>query len=111
MAQNGTPEKGPPKGSGLDSPYTQIVGNPRDAAELFLGGQSPPTLDDPGFQPPSDPLRQGNPRARAKLVLRELPVITIQNSWSLLDARAALYGHTIGMFSQSADLIDSSRTE
>lgn len=107
MAQNGSNGSGPPSGSPLDSPFTQIARNSRDAAELFLGGQAPPDLDDPGFQPPSDPLKQGNTRGRAKLILRELPVITIQNSWSLGDARAALYGHTIGIFAQSADLIDS----
>jgi len=104
----GNGEGGPPKGSELDSAHTQIVQrNPRDAIEAGIGGQTPPVTDDPAFQPPRDPLAQGNPKARSKLILRELPVITIQNNWTAAQTAAALYGHTIGQFQASGDLIDS----
>lgn len=107
--ENGTNGEGPPKGSDLDSPYTQVVGkNPRDEIERALGGDPPPPPDDPAFPAPSDPLvPTGKTKKRILVRLRELPVITIQNNWTAGQVAAALYGHTIGQFTASGDLIDS----
>lgn len=92
----------PPNGSLLDSPWAQRV-----AVEDQLGGHSRPSQNDPAFQPYFDPLKGGDAAARAKLVYRELPLITIQNSWTVTGARSALWGHTTGIFDQSAQLWDA----
>lgn len=61
---------------------------------------------DPAFQPPTDPT-EGPIRQRAGLVYRDLPLVTIQNTWSVDQARGALYAHMAGMFDASAQLWDS----
>jgi phage gp29-like protein len=94
-----TPVPGPMP---LESPLAQRV-----AIEDQIGSSYKVRSDDPGFFPPTDPLQAGNVAARAKLVYRELPLITIQNSWTVAATRSALWGHTTGIFEFSAQLVDS----
>jgi hypothetical protein len=63
--------------------------------------------DDVGFQPPHDPLKLGDTKARVELVYRDLPLVQVQNTWSVEAARSALYSHMIGIFEQSGQLVDS----
>lgn len=63
-------------------------------------------LNDPAFQQPVDATR-GLTAATAKLIYRDIPLVTIQNTWSVEQARGALYAHMIGMFDASAQLCDS----
>lgn len=74
----------------------------------YMGG-APASVDmtDPAFQRPMDPLTIGDARSRTRLVYRDLPLVTIQNAWSVQAARAALYSHTIGIFELSGQLVDS----
>jgi hypothetical protein len=46
-------------------------------------------------------------RARAKLVYKDVPLVTIQNTWSIGEARGAIYAHLTGQFYASAMLCDS----
>lgn len=62
--------------------------------------------DASAFGAPRDPTDAGT-AARAKLVYRDLPLITIQNTWTVEQARGALYAHLIGQFNASAQLWES----
>jgi hypothetical protein len=46
-------------------------------------------------------------RARASLVYRDLPIVTIQNTWTIPQCRGALYAHIVGQFYASGMLCDS----
>lgn len=48
-----------------------------------------------------------NTRARARLVYRDLPLLTVQNTWTVEQCRGAMYSHLIGMFYVSGQLCDS----
>lgn len=48
-----------------------------------------------------------NTKARAKLIYADLPLVTIQNTWSIEEARGAMYAHLIGQFYTSGLLCDS----
>lgn len=85
----------PPKGSPLDSPYTTIL------------GPTFPNKDDPAFQPPVDPVKQPGVRSRARLIYREIPLVTIQNTWNPDETRGALWQHSQGIFESSAQLLES----
>jgi phage gp29-like protein len=97
VPENGT---GPPKGSVGDTPFAPSI--PME----YLGARTIAT-DDPGHQPPLDPLRYGDPYKRAGFVYRDLPLVTIQNSWAVVDVRTALAGHMSGVFELSGQLVDS----
>ena len=83
----------------------------RDAIERITGGY--PDVNyrgDPGHQPPMDPIT-GEPvdvvRGRVSTVIRDVPILTIQNAWSIDQVRGALYQNMWGYFFQSGQLIDS----
>jgi hypothetical protein len=89
-----------PNGSGKPS------GVPFDAlAYPYSNGLVPPT-DDPAFQRPVD-ATDALTKQRAGLVYRDLPLVTIQNTWSVDDARSAIYSHMLGQFYSSGMLCDS----
>lgn len=93
---------GAPLGSPLDSPYAQ-----ERAVQDQLGGPVRP-FPDVAFAPPSDPMTDpGRAKKKAGVLYREIPLITIQNSWSVGATRAALQSLTIGVFEQPGYLIDS----
>lgn len=62
-------------------------------------------MDDPAFQAPQDPLRGSLNRTR--VIYRDLPLVTIQHTWSVAQVRSALAGHVAGMFESSGQLVDS----
>ncbi len=63
---------------------------------------------DPAFQSPTDPLTETGIKSKAgSVVFRDLPIVTIQNAWSVAGARNALASHCTGIFEQSAQLWDS----
>lgn len=108
MATRPDPGYGPPPGSPADSIYaTQMTIDQEQKAIDQYTGTGPIQADDPGFQPPRDPLQVTGTKATSKLVYRDLPLVTIQNAWTVQGARSALYGHNIGIFENSAQLWDS----
>jgi phage gp29-like protein len=71
------------------------------------GGAVNVNRDDPAFAPPGNPLALANSRPRAQVVYRDIPLVTVQNSWTVEGARTALMSHMIGVFEGSAQLCDS----
>jgi phage gp29-like protein len=93
---------GPPPGPNEAGP----AGIPLTDMSRIFGGASKINTQDPAFQSPQEQL--GTPtRSYAKTVYRDLPLVTIQNTWSIEGARAALGSHIQGLFEQSAQLWDS----
>ena len=103
------PTPRPMKGSVADSVHAQSLSLEQEQADIEMWGTSPTAIDqtDPGFQPPRDPLKFPKTKSTAKLVFRDLPLIAIQNSWSVASVRQALFSHSTGIFEQSAQLWDS----
>lgn len=103
------PGYGPPRGSSSDSPHAG-PGVPLDElarrAQTRYGTVSV-RGDDPAFMPPHDPLLQGNVGERTSLVYRDIPLVTVQNTWTVQGARNALYSHMAGIFDISGQLCDS----
>jgi len=92
----------PPLGSAFDSALTI-----HKTVQDQLGGTVAP-FPDVAFAPVVDPLSDSKARARAQgLVWREIPLITIQNSWSVQAVRGALASLVLGVFEQPGFLIDS----
>lgn len=108
MAMRPDPGYGPPPGSSSDTPYAQPLSFEQEQKAIEQWGVGSTNVDqsDPGFQPPRDQL-QGNVRSTAKLIYRDLPLVTIQNGWSVQGARSALYSHNLGIFEMSGQLWDS----
>ena len=126
MAENGAPRgdgrsEGPAKGGVWDSPWAtrQPIPLPvrpqdqpiptdqiRERIERIVGAGDP-VRNDPGFQAPHDQLKDPGTRRRATLVYRDVPIVTIQNSWTVPDVRQALWTHMSGMFELSGQLMDS----
>jgi len=100
---------GAPPGSIGDSPYAQPFTVPQFIEEIDKQAGAPNKIvqNDPAFPPPFDPVTQANTKTGAKLIYRELPLVTIQNTWSVPGARAALYQHVSGIFEQSNQLWES----
>jgi hypothetical protein len=89
---------GPARGGGV--PFDEL-------ARRYTAGLDVPAVDDPAFAGKIVDATDENTRARAKLVYRDLPLVTIQNTWSIEQARGALYAHLIGQFYTSGMLCDS----
>ena len=99
--QSGRPAGfGPPKGT-----PEYPLGGMADQIYDQAGGPSSFRTDDPGFQPPGDPLKLQ--KVDPKTVFRDLPLVTIQNSWGVPDVRGALSSHMLGIFESSAQLWDA----
>lgn len=102
------PGSGPPRGSSADSPHAG-PGVPLDELARRANnryGNVAVRGDDPAFMPPSDPLTAGG-TAKTDLVYRDIPLVTVQNTWSVQGARQALYSHMAGIFDISGQLCDS----
>ena len=126
MAENGSPERGdgrsegPAKGGPWDNPYTTRTpipaprpqdqpipsGDIRRVIERTVGAGDP-VRNDPAFQLPHDALNDPGTRERATRVYRDVPIVTIQNAWTVPDVRRALWSHMSGMFELSGQLMDS----
>jgi Protein of unknown function (DUF935) len=79
----------------------------RPAIERVTGG-SPTRMfgQDPGFQPPFDLLDDGS-KFRVEKVYRDVPLVTVQTSWTVPQIRYALAQHMQGIFDSSAQLVDA----
>ena len=121
MAENGSAggdgrSEGSAKGSVWDSPWTRRAPIPpsqaiptdqiRERIERITGAGTI-VRNDPAFQVPHDPLNDPGTRARTDLVYRDVPIVTIQNAWTVPDVRQALWSHMSGMFEISGQLMDS----
>lgn len=102
MEAKADPGFGPPPGMTANGETGVLLD---DLAKVY-GGTAKIDTNDPAFQNPKDPL-DATSKQRAGLVFRDLPLISIQNTWSVDQARSALYAHMAGMFDQSAQLFDS----
>lgn len=88
------------------SPGKTVNGVPFDVlGSPYAAGLVAPT-DDPAFAAPVD-ATDGLTKRRAAIVYRDVPLVSIQNTWSVDQARSALYGHMIGQFFSSGMLCDS----
>ena len=104
MARGNDPGYGPPPGR--PNGVARGGGVPFDKlAEQYLSGLDVDTTD-PAFRKPID-ATDANTRARAKLVYRDIPNVTVQNTWSIEQARGAIYAHLVGQFYASGLLCDS----
>jgi hypothetical protein len=99
---------GPPKGSISDSPYAQQIrpGNLPGVINEHLGGAATIALNDPAFQPPTDPLK-GTSKEQTRLVYRDLPLIETLTEWTVPQMRAAVRAHMWGIFEGSGQLVDA----
>lgn len=81
--------------------------SPPPPYEQQLGPVNPPK-DDPAWAPPRDPLKNaGDVRKSARVFVREIPLITIQTSWTITNVRNALAALPSGQFSEPAQLVDT----
>jgi len=102
---------GYPPGSLPDTPYATPI--PADqlarAYRDVIGGTDPSRIpqDDPAFQAPRDPLKSSVVKQMPGLVYRDLPLICIQNSWTVAATRNALQSHMQGIFELSGQLVDA----
>lgn len=100
-----------PAGSLPASPYATPIPADQLAAQVrqASGGTSPDRIpaNDPAFQPPGDPLAGSIINKRPSVVYRDIPLVTIQNAWTVDATRAALLAHMQGQFELSAQLVDS----
>jgi len=88
------------------NPNGQPQGIPPASIYDPFGRVTPPT-NDPAYQPPRDPLRDPDAKARATVIHREIPLTTIQTGWQVGDVRQALEALTIGNFDLPAQLVDA----
>lgn len=68
-----------------------------------------PRTDDPAFQPPTDPLdvTKSILKNRATIIHREVPIVTTQTGWTILQVRQAIESLVIGLFDAPAQLMDA----
>jgi hypothetical protein len=84
------------------------------ATRVPVQPQTPPLLDQYGrdifgsaYKLPVDPLTEQDPREIARIVYRDIPIISsMTGMWSLPLIKAALVDHMRGIFSLSGDLAD-----
>ena len=65
--------------------------------------------NDPAFAPEGDPLKVPGTRAYATVVKRSIPLVVVQNSWTVQSAKNALASHSMGVFESSGQLAISIR--
>lgn len=99
---------GPPAGSYWDSPHAQPI-DPRTlptAIDNQLGGTITPDRSHPAFQPPVSPLMGKTPQD-ARVIYRDIPIISTLVSWSVDDVRSALRSNIWGVFDGAGQLADA----
>jgi hypothetical protein len=96
------PPPGRPNGAARSAsgeiPFDQL-------ARQYMAGLDVDTSD-PAFRRSLD-ATDANTRARAKLVYRDIPLVTVQNTWTIEQCRGAMYAHLAGLFYASGLLCDS----
>jgi len=92
----------------LDGHWSSDPATQHKAVQDQLAGPIVPSPDIAFNPDPADPLKNLEAaREQAGLLYREIPLITIQNSWSVGATRAALSSLVIGVFEQPGYLIDA----
>lgn len=103
-------------GSPLNSPYAQrgtgklptiaeTSATPSGILDAF--GVVIPSTVDPAWQPPRDPLTVGDPRVRAAVINREIPLVTTQTGWGVAEVRRAIENLVAGLFDWPSQLMDA----
>jgi hypothetical protein len=92
-------------GHPLTGPYATSIAPAANVLVDAYGMPITPTTNDPAWQPPTDPLK--NPKATARVIHREVPVVSTTTSWTVSDVRAALQALVIGLFDGPAQLVDA----
>lgn len=90
----------------LNSPLATVRKNPEQQILDAFGNVRVPT-DDPAWQPPSDPLVKNDPRVKASIINREIPITVVQTGWSIGEVRSAIEALVIGLFDAPAQLVDA----
>jgi phage gp29-like protein len=82
---------------------------PGEPPAIGAGGAPWGTIgtSDPAFKGLQVDATEGLTRAQAKLVYKDVPLVTIQNTWTIEQMRAALYAHIQGQFYASGMLCES----
>lgn len=72
-------------------------------------GRVVPSTTDPAWQPPRDPLAdgQGATQARARVINRAIPAVALVTSWTVTDVRLAIEDLVLGLFDKPAQLVDT----
>jgi phage gp29-like protein len=71
-------------------------------------GATQPPIDDPGFQPPGDPLVDiATTKQRALVINREIPNVIVQSGWTVSDVRTSLQDLASGVFDLPSQLHDA----
>lgn len=97
---NGSTPIGAPRPIPGATPY----GGPQPGL-LDQYGRNLPRTDDPAFQPPADPLRDLDATiARARVIHREIPNVSIETGWTVDQVRQALEDLVVGIFDKPAML-------
>lgn len=76
-------------------------------APAIVGVTTPVTSEDvtaKPYLPPTDPLDKDQKQARARVILRDIPITVIADHWTYERVRGALESHCAGMFFESAQL-------
>ena len=107
--QNGAGQNGAGPGGSNDWPYTgpNLVRPPLAPKPPDLIDQYGNRLFGTAYDLPQDPLSISDPRSSARVVVRDLPLISsITGQWSLPLIKCALVDHMRGIFNLPADLAD-----
>lgn len=81
--------------------------NPNLEIERVLTGGLEPNREDLAFKPPTDPLNGIDPRAQAKIVYRDVPIVTVNTGWTPPLIRGAFLDLVAGIFDPVSQLIDT----
>lgn len=96
---------GPPAGGIGDGHPNIPLDQLRPAIDRQSGATDSVNTNDVAFPAPGNPLKGA--KARTDIIYRDIPLVTIQTSWTPQQAVNALVSHMIGIFSESAQLADS----
>jgi hypothetical protein len=103
----GAQASAPPRMSAATDPF---AGHPLSGEGVRrvdpLGPQAVPATDDPAWQPIDDPL-DGDTKASAAVIFREIPNVNVQTGWTITAVRRALIDLSAGVFDGPSQLIDS----
>lgn len=66
-----------------------------------------PNRNDPAFQPPTDPLARLDMRDQARIIYRDIPIVTVNTGWTPPAIRGAFLDLVAGIFDPVAQLIDT----
>jgi len=97
------PPPGRPFGPGRDGggiPFDELARAHKSLRDFDAAASNP------YLQGTIEPTKDLTPAA-AKVIVRDIPLVTIQNTWSIEQARAAIFAHMIGIFYTSGMLAES----